>query len=61
MKGQQQFEMLCERLGERKDDYADGEVEYQLREEEEAETACCVKEVNKDEWWRRRLKQIMYE
>ena len=33
MKGQQQFEMLCERLGERQDDY-EGEEQYHVRDDE---------------------------
>ena len=62
IKGQQQLEILRESLGERQDDYAGEEAEYHVREEEdEAETTCCVKETIKDEWWRRRLKQTMYQ
>ena len=33
VKGQQQFEMLCESLGERQDDHAEDEVEYHVRKE----------------------------
>ena len=49
VKGQQQFEMLCESLGEKQDDYAGGDAEYHVREEEEeTETESCVKEIVKD-------------
>ncbi len=36
-------------------------VRYHVKEEEETETESCVKEIVKDEWWRKRLKQTMYE
>ena len=60
IKGQQLFEMLCERLGERQND---GEADEQnhVREDDETETESCVNEIDKNEWWRKRLKQAMYE
>ena len=59
MKGQQQFEILCERPGERQDD-RQGDEQNHVREEEKDETTSCVNEIDKNEWWRRRLKQVMY-
>ena len=53
--------MLCERLGERQDDYTDDEVEYHVRDEDETETESCVSKIDKNAWWRKRLKQAMCE
>ena len=60
IKGQQQFEMLCERLGEREDD-RQGNEQYHVRDEDETETESCVEKIDKNEWWRRRLRQAIYE
>ena len=60
VKGQQLFEMLCERLGEREDDRQDDE-QYHVRGEEETETESCVDKIDKNEWWRRRSRQAIYE
>ena len=52
--------MLCERLGEMEDD-RQGNEQYHVRDEDETETESNVEKIDKNEWWRRRLKQVMYE
>ena len=60
IKGQQLYEMLCERLGERQDD-REGDEQYHVWDDDETETRSCVEIIDKNEWWRKRLRQSMYQ